>query len=182
MSCTERWVVRCFLPSVAVIIGASLRAAKWETGKKVGGSRQLKPSWRVWRRHCMRAQQRNSTKNTWKASSCIENLIQLSIAHKPLPQPPTGGTQALCGTFTFGYSVHFFYSFQSFPECPEKLAWPIWGILIFQQYSLNLQCRVLGKSGDSPTSFIEPMHLRSYRKRDWELGSCVFTGLDWYSI
>ena len=38
-----------FLPSEAVIIGASLRAAKWgrqKTGEEAGGAGQVEPSWR----------------------------------------------------------------------------------------------------------------------------------------
>ena len=79
---TECGVVH-FLPSEAVIIGASLRAAKWgrqKTGEGAGGG-QVEPSWRFWRRQCIMAQRRKPTENTAK-SAWHRNL-------KPEPVPCT---------------------------------------------------------------------------------------------
>ena len=67
---TECGVVH-FLPSEAVIIGASLRAAKWgrqKTGEGAGGAGQVEPSWRFWRRQCIVAQRRKPTENTAKST------------------------------------------------------------------------------------------------------------------
>ena len=67
---TECGVVH-FLPSGAVIIGASLRAAKWgrqKTGEGAGGAGQVEPSWRFWRRQCIVAQRRKPTENTAKST------------------------------------------------------------------------------------------------------------------
>ena len=77
-----------FLPSVAVIIGASLRAAKWEEAKSL----ERRDSWSLhgeldgdtasWRSS---ATQLKTLENTWKASS---QRKPHPAGHTPPPSPP----------------------------------------------------------------------------------------------